>query len=108
MKLSNAQIAAVEQATGANPIPAEDPATEKLSEVVGDHTFYVDQQGLVVLESPEAAATPDETLEIVRVGTWVEGEQQQLALTPPQRTGQVLDLSAHRQAPKAGDGPDVA
>lgn len=115
MKLSSAQIAAVEQATGANPIPDEDPANAKLREAVGEHTFYVDQQGLLVLESPEAAATPqetlqgtpDEALEIVRVGRWVEGEQQQLALTPPERTGQVIDLAAHRPAPKP-DGPDAA
>ena len=107
MKLSSAQIAAVEKATGANPLPGEDPATAKLSEALGEHTFYVDQQGLVILESPEAAATPDDTLEIVRVGRWVEGEQQQLALTPAERTGQVLELSAYRDQPKP-DGPDVA
>ena len=107
MKLSTAQIAAVEQATGANPIPGEDPANAKLAEALGEHTFYVDQQGLVILESPEAAATPEDTLEIVRVGRWVEGEQQQLALTPAERTGQVLDLAAYRDR-KGPDGPDAA
>lgn len=98
MKLSTAQIAAVEQATGANPLPEEEPANAKLQEALGEHTFYVDQQGLVILESPDAAAAPDETLEIVRVGRWVEGDEQQLALTPAERTGQVLDLSAYRTA----------
>lgn len=107
MKLSSAQIAAVEQATGANPLPEEEPANAKLAEALGEHTFYVDQQGLVILESPEAAATPEATLEIVRVGRWVEGEEQQLALTPAERTGQVLDLSAHREETKP-DGPDAA
>ena len=107
MKLSSAQIAAVEQATGANPLPEEEPAQAKLAEALGDHTFYVDQQGLVILESPEAAATPEDTLEIVRVGRWVEGNEQQLALTPAERTGQVLDLSAYRDGAKP-DGPDAA
>lgn len=107
MKLSSAQIAAVEQATGANPLPDEEPARAKLAEALGDHTFYVDQQGLVILESPEAAATPEDTLEIVRVGRWVEGKEQQLALTPAERTGQVLDLSAYRGGPEP-NGPDAA
>ena len=99
MKLSTAQIAAVQEATGANPLPEDNPAQAQLSEALGDHTFYLDQQGLVVLETPEEAAA-DDTLEIVRVGQWADEDRQQLGLTPPQRTGQVIDLAAYRK----GDG----
>lgn len=107
MKLSSAQIAAVEKATGANPLPDEDPANRKLCETIGEHTFYVDRQGLLVLEKPEAPEAPEESLEVVRVGQWVEGNDQQLALTPPERTGQVIDLSEHRETPRP-NGPDAA
>ena len=103
MKLSTAQIAAVEQATGANPLPEDNPAQAQLSEALGDHTFYLDQQGLVVLENPESAASED-TLEIVRVGQWTDDERQQLGLTPPQRTGQVIELADYRKPAPGDDG----
>ena len=106
MKLSTAQIAAVEQATGANPLPEDNPAQAQLSEALGDHTFYLDQQGLVVLENPEEEAASEETLEIVRVGQWTDDQRQQLGLTPPERTGQVIDLAAYR-TPSPGDGGDA-
>lgn len=106
MKLSTAQIAAVERATGANPLPEDNAAQVKLSEALGDHTFYLDQQGLVVFEQP-ADAKSEDTLEIVRVGQWTDDQQQELGLTSPQPTGQVIDLSDYRGAP-GPDGRDEA
>ena len=103
MKLSSAQIAAVATSTGANPVPEDSPAMDQLKEAVGDHTFYVDQEGLLVLEDTETAAGPEE-LEVVRVGQWADEQRQTMGVIPPQPTGQVIDLAAMRSQ---ADGKDM-
>jgi hypothetical protein len=93
MKLSDTQIAAISATTGAQPIPDDDPAMGQLKEAIGDHTFYVDQHGLLVLEDTETAAKESE-LEIVRVGQWADETRSTMGVVPPQPTGQVVDLDA--------------
>src|SRR3546814_899521 len=60
MRLSNAQIADVKEQTGAEPIPEEHPNLGELREAFGDHTFYLDQTGLHVLESAPAEEPANE------------------------------------------------
>lgn len=103
MKLSDTQIAAVAATTGANPIPEEDPAMGQLKEAIGDHTFYVDQHGLLVLEDTDDAPG-DNQLEIVRVGQWADEQRSTMGVVPPQPTGQVLDLDG---PPLADDAEEV-
>lgn len=107
MRLSNAQIAAVKEQTGADPIPEEHPNLSDLREAFGDHTFYLDQTGLHVLEDAsggepanenEAAPEPngaDKTqLAIIRVASWTDDERTTLGTHEPQVADQVLTVDA--------------
>jgi len=94
MKLTDDQVAAVERQTGANPIPAEDPAVSQLVEIFGEHTFYADPNGLHVLEAlPEdmEGVTPG-TVAIIRIAEWAGEERNSLSPIEPKALGSVLNL----------------
>ncbi len=50
MKLTGTQQSHVEEQLGIEALPEENPAMPKLKEVFGEHTFFVDADGLNVVE----------------------------------------------------------
>lgn len=100
MKLSSHQVAAVKRELGADPIDANNPATAELSNVFGEHTFYLATDGLFIVEPVETTEIPGEPAQIIRIAAWVDERKQELQPVPPEATEQVLDLSG---APEGGD-----
>ncbi len=103
MKLTDDQVAVVEQQTGAIPIPANDQAVTSLTEAFGDHTFYADPNGLHVLEAlPEdmEGVTPG-TVAIIQIAEWAGEDRNSLAPIEPKALGAVLNLNDEDAA--AGD-----
>ena len=96
MKLSDEQVKAVEENTGLKPIPQDNPAIERLQESFGDHTFYVDDRGLYVLETAEDEAENDQAT-AVQVASWTDENMTTLQAHEPQATDVVLSLT------RAGD-----
>jgi len=91
MKLSDDQVKAVEENTGLKPIPPDNPAIERLQESFGDHTFYVDDRGLYVLETAEDEAEGDQAT-AVQVASWTDENMTTLQAHEPQATDVVLSL----------------
>lgn len=91
MKLNDDQVKAVEENTGLQPIPQDNPAIERLQESFGDHTFYVDDRGLYVLEAGEDDASQDEAT-AVQVASWTDENMTTLQAHEPQATDVVLSL----------------
>ncbi|MEK9755078.1 MAG: hypothetical protein VW338_17945 [Rhodospirillaceae bacterium] len=54
MKLNERQLAAIEARIGAKPLPEEDPAATHLSGAFGEHSFFLDPNGLYVFEGIDA------------------------------------------------------
>ena len=106
MKLNAEQVDAIEQQTGAAPIPEDNPANEALTNVFGDHTFYADQNGLHVLEQVEVEAD-GEHAEVVQIAEWANDDKSELQPIQPQRTGAVLGLQADGEGGD-GDGEPAA
>ena len=84
MKLTDAQIAQIKDRVGAEPVPAESPATAMLSGHFGHHTFYVNEEGLHVFEAV------DDTVERgpcevhpVRLATWTSEKRDALSRHDP-------------------------
>lgn len=93
MKLSSQQVAAVRRELGADPIAANNPTVPELSNVFGEHTFYLASDGLFIVEPVVSTELPGEPAQIVRVAAWTDETKQELQPVPPQSTERVLDLS---------------
>jgi hypothetical protein len=91
MKLSDEQVKAVEEQTGLQPIPEDNPAMEQLKQNFGDHTFYVDDRGLYVLATA-ADDQEEEHATAVQVASWTDENRTALQAHEPQATEAVFKL----------------
>ncbi|RDD62713.1 hypothetical protein [Ferruginivarius sediminum] len=92
MKLNDEQVKAVEEHTGLQPIPEDNPAMAQLKQNFGEHTFYVDDRGLYVLET---AADDDQQTHAtaVQVASWTDENRTALQAHEPQATDAVFKLT---------------
>lgn len=92
MKLTEAQIAIVRREANVEPIPADHGFAADLAQRFGDHTFYLGNGGLYILE-PFGLPVPDaEPAVFVRVAAWVDSSHSQLKTIPPERVEHAVDL----------------
>lgn len=96
MKLNAAQQAHVEDQLGIEALPEENPAMPKLKEVFGDHTFFVDAEGLNVVEQHPEESNPSGV--VIKLASWAE-DQTQLRVHEPEVLPVAVDLTKP-------DGPD--
>ena len=84
MKLTDQQIAQIKEQIGAEPVPAQSPATQTLSQHFGEHTFYVDEAGLHFFETAESPSD-DGPCDVhpVRVATWTDEKREALSPHDP-------------------------
>lgn len=92
MKLSTAEIQRIEEETGSTAVPPENPAIEQLKGHFGDHTFFVDGDGLHVWESPEEQPVEGGKMVGLRVATWKDESKTTLVPHEPTPTA-VLEPS---------------
>lgn len=94
MKLTDTQIAATRDAIEANPLPEDHPVMDKLKEAFGEHTFFVDQNGLSVFvdtdEVPEEVELPEGDPRLVLIAAWTDESRQALGAVEPVDTGVTL------------------
>jgi len=65
MKLNSAQLEQTLDQMEAQVLPEDHPAMTELTRVFGDHTFFLDENGLKVLEPTEVPATNVESGEVL-------------------------------------------
>ena len=96
MKLANTMVARALDQLDAKVIPDAHPASQELTRRFGDHTFFLDQNGLNIVEpvdteSGEAAGV------VVNLATWSDVEQSSLEVHPPEITDVVVELGPQDQ-----------
>ena len=75
------------------PLPGDSPAVSQLNELFGDHTFFLDSDGLHIVEPAEpTASTP--TGKVMKLAAWTDNERKALAPHRPEATGIVVTLGA--------------
>ncbi|HEY4920455.1 MAG TPA: hypothetical protein VII40_10170 [Xanthobacteraceae bacterium] len=95
MRLTSEQVERTLSQIDAQPIPEDHPAMARLSEVFGDHTFFLDGNGLNVVE-PAEPTDGAETGQVVKLAGWSDEKLTQLAPHPPEPTEVVVVLgTAH-------------
>jgi hypothetical protein len=92
MKLSSPQVEQALSQLEAQVIPENHPAVPQLNGLFGDHTFFVDSNGLNIVEPTERADSAAETGQVVRVASWSDESHTSLAPHQPESTDVIVML----------------
>ena len=74
-----------------------DPATEKLHEVFGPHTFFVGDEGLHIVEEIEPPRQETGAREIIRLASWRDDQRSTLEVHKPELIGTVVVVAMNGQ-----------
>ena len=94
MKLNSAQVQRALDQFEASVIPDENPAIAELNDLFGDHTFFLDQHGLNIVEPVEAAEPAAESVRVVKLASWSNDSRSDLKLHEPAETDIVVTLGS--------------
>jgi hypothetical protein len=89
MKLNSTQVKQTLTQMNAHVLPDDHPAMVQLTAVFGDHTFFVDETGLKVLE-PTEAETGTESGEVLSLADWSDSTLTSLTPHEPESTGAIV------------------
>ena len=89
MKLNSAQVQQTLGQMEAQLVPDGHPAMTQLTNLFGEHTFFLDESGLKVLE-PSEAQTGTESGEVVSLADWSDSTLTSLSPHPPVSTGTII------------------
>jgi len=97
MKLTSAEVARTLSQYEANAIPDDHPMVAQLSELFGEHTFFLADNGLNIVEptEPGEAASHPATAQVVNIANWGDTNQTSLAPHEPEPTEVVIQLAAN-------------
>jgi hypothetical protein len=92
MKMNTAQIRQTLHQYQAQAIPAEHPVMPELERLFGNHTYFLDGNGLNVVEPVEQEQTDGLRGVVVNLASWVDEKAQSLLPHKPESTDLVVDL----------------
>ncbi len=91
MKLAPSQVERVEERIECQAIPEDHAATPQLETVFGSHTFFLDSEGLSIVEPSPG---DDHLGSVVKLANWTDDRRTTLAPHPPEPTEVVVELGA--------------
>jgi hypothetical protein len=93
MKLTSAQIERTLSQFEAQAIPESHPVLTRLNELFGDHTFFVDSDGLSIVEPIDGPAPRrTQAARVVNVANWSDESLANLAAHEPEPTDAIVEL----------------
>ena len=95
MKLNAAQIEQTLHQYDAEAIPAEHPVVMKLQPLFGDHTYFLDNNGLNIVEPMEAPQADGHLVVVVNLASWSDPNAMSLQTHDPETTDLVVDLEGN-------------
>jgi hypothetical protein len=90
MRLNDTQVKQTLTQMQAEVLPDNHPATAQLTDLFGDHTFFLDQSGLKVLEPAETPESDVQSSRVVSLADWSDSTLTSLKPHAPEPTGTVL------------------
>ena len=100
MKLTSTAVKQTLDQFNAQAVPDNHPAVEQLNSLFGDHTFFLDGEGLHIVEPGEPTQSGEQTGQVVQLAAWQNAERTNLVPQEPEVKDVVVVL--------ASDGPDAA
>ena len=92
MKMNTAQIRQTLHQYQAQALPAEHPLMAQLERLFGDHTYFLDGNGLNIVEPVEPEQTDGLHGVVVNLASWADEKAQSLQPHKPKATDMVVDL----------------
>jgi len=92
MKMNTAQIRQTLHQYQAQALPAEHPLVPQLERLFGDHTYFLDGNGLNIVEPVEPEKTDGLHGVVVTLASWADEKAQSLQPHKPEVTDTVVDL----------------
>lgn len=93
MRLNSHQIDRALSQFEAQVLPEDHPAVAQLNGIFGDHTFFIDQRGVNVLEPVETSDVGARSGEVVSLADWTDSTFTALSAHEPESTGVVVVLA---------------
>jgi hypothetical protein len=81
----------------AQPIPDNHPSMPELSKLFGDHTFFLDRNGLNIVEPVTADDAETPACQVVKLASWNDANRTSLAAHEPEPTDIVIALGTDSQ-----------
>jgi hypothetical protein len=91
MKLGSAMIERALDQFEAEAVPDDHPAVPQLNQLFGDHTFFLDTNGLNIVEP-----AGEQAWRVVKIASWKDATQSSLTPHQPEPTDVVIALASGR------------
>ena len=98
MKLSSAQVKQTLSQFQAEVLPDSHPAVAQLNNLFGEHTFFLDGSGLLIVEPALPDENGAETGQVVKLASWNDPERTSLAAHEPEPIDVMIEFD-----PKSSD-----
>jgi hypothetical protein len=95
MQLTSAQVERTLSQFEAEAIPENHPVIPQLTRLFGEHTFFLDRQGLNILEPAESAPASDvRACKVVYLARWNDADPPSLEPHEPKATDTIIHFEA--------------
>jgi hypothetical protein len=94
MKLSAMQIERALDQIEAQPVPEDHPVIPQLIKVYGEHTFFLDDEGLEIIEIADTGNGTGPVGQVIKLASWADPKQTTLATHEPEMTEVVVILGS--------------
>ena len=94
MKLTSALVNRTLSQFPAEAIPDNHPARPQLVRIFGDHTFFLDRNGLHIVEPSGRTQAGETVANVVKLASWEPGDQNSLTPHEPEPTDVVVQLGS--------------
>ncbi len=96
MRLTTRQIEHTLDQIEAQAIPDDNPAIQQLNRTFGDHTYFLDEDGLNIVETIDNPENGGETTTVVKVGSWTDATHTTLMVHEPEVTDLLVDVGPEK------------
>jgi hypothetical protein len=94
MKMSSKLVECTLSQFKAEAVPDAHPAVAQFNELFGNHTFFLDDSGLNIVEPAGPTESGAKTGVVVKLATWSDSTYTRLTPHPPEETEVVILLDA--------------
>jgi hypothetical protein len=100
MKLSSALVKRTLDEFEAQAIPDNHPVLPELNRIFGEHTFFLDGNGLHIVEP--ASDAKEDAGKVIKLASWNDPNRTSLAPHPPETTGVVVPFGREKPDKTSG------
>jgi hypothetical protein len=94
MKLTSAQVERTLTQFQGQAIPHNHPVVRQLNSLFGEHTFFLDGNGLNIVEPTAAAGPASQSGQVVNLANWSQADPNRLEPHAPEPTDVVITLES--------------